>query len=153
MAMPASTNSPPQQQPLFTIEQIELIRRLRNSGLTKEQLGQAFDSMDRLDRELGPTYSLPMSTLANQIIAAANQMSLARSGLLGAAQNQWMGMHGVSMSMPTSRKRLFETVGDGSDEVSNGSHEDTAETPSGGSVNMQGMDEEVSDEEIREFSW
>lgn len=38
---------------LFTIEQIELIRRLRNSGITKEQVAMAFDQMDRLDVELG----------------------------------------------------------------------------------------------------
>ncbi|KAG8192803.1 hypothetical protein JTE90_019119 [Oedothorax gibbosus] len=38
---------------LFTIEQIELIRRLRNSGITKEQVSMAFDQMDRLDVELG----------------------------------------------------------------------------------------------------
>ncbi|KAF8781596.1 homeobox-containing protein 1-like isoform X1 [Argiope bruennichi] len=38
---------------LFTIEQIELIRRLRNSGITKEQVSMAFDQMDRLDIELG----------------------------------------------------------------------------------------------------
>ncbi|XP_054707708.1 homeobox-containing protein 1-like [Uloborus diversus] len=38
---------------LFTIEQIELIRRLRNSGITKEQVAMAFDQMDRLDAELG----------------------------------------------------------------------------------------------------
>ncbi|XP_013421018.1 homeobox-containing protein 1 [Lingula anatina] len=44
---------------LFTIEQIELIRRLRNSGISKDQLVRAFDSMERLDRELGPAYSTP----------------------------------------------------------------------------------------------
>ncbi|XP_035234076.1 uncharacterized protein LOC118205910 [Stegodyphus dumicola] len=38
---------------LFTIEQIELLRRLRNSGITKEQITIAFDQMDRLDAELG----------------------------------------------------------------------------------------------------
>lgn len=38
---------------LFTIEQIELIRRLRNSGITKEQVSMAFDQMDRLEVELG----------------------------------------------------------------------------------------------------
>ena len=47
--------------PLFTIEQIELIRRLRNSGITKEQIVQAFESLERLDRELGPVYSVPVT--------------------------------------------------------------------------------------------
>ena len=49
------------QGPMYTIEQIELIRRLRNSGISKEQLIQAFDSLDRLDRELGPVYTIPLS--------------------------------------------------------------------------------------------
>ena len=44
---------------LFNIEQWELTRRLRNSGLSKEQLCQAFDDLDRMERELGNLYSLP----------------------------------------------------------------------------------------------
>ena len=38
---------------LFSIEQWEFIRRLRNSGLTKDQICQAFDDLDRIERELG----------------------------------------------------------------------------------------------------
>ena len=61
--MSAATMSSPALNGLarFTVEQIELVRRLRNSGLTKDQLVQAFDAMDRLDRELGPVYSLPVT--------------------------------------------------------------------------------------------
>ncbi|XP_023228268.1 homeobox-containing protein 1-like [Centruroides sculpturatus] len=40
---------------LFTIEQVELIRRLRNSGITKEQVVMAFEQLDRLEGELGKT--------------------------------------------------------------------------------------------------
>lgn len=54
--MASSTNT----SHVYTIEQIELIRRLRNSGLTKAQLVQAFESLERLDRELGPTYNVPV---------------------------------------------------------------------------------------------
>ncbi|KAL3243827.1 hypothetical protein MRX96_019645 [Rhipicephalus microplus] len=38
---------------LFTIEQIELIRRLRASGITRDQVMMAFEQLDRLDMELG----------------------------------------------------------------------------------------------------
>ncbi|CAN8025898.1 unnamed protein product [Ixodes persulcatus] len=38
---------------LFTIEQIELIRRLRASGITRDQVVLAFEQLDRLDGELG----------------------------------------------------------------------------------------------------
>jgi len=46
---------------LFTVEQLELIRRLRNSGLTKQQVLSAFDSFERLDNQLGDVYSIPLS--------------------------------------------------------------------------------------------
>ncbi|XP_054157240.1 homeobox-containing protein 1-like [Oppia nitens] len=40
---------------LFTIEQIELVRRLRKTGLTKEQVWRAYEEMDRMDGELNTT--------------------------------------------------------------------------------------------------
>ena len=63
---------------LFTVEQIELVRRLRNSGITKEQIIQAFEAMDRLDRELGPVYSLPVtlvSCLCYIMLSTANWLT------------------------------------------------------------------------------
>ncbi len=47
---------------LFSIEQWELIRRLRNSGLTKEQIGQAFDDLNKIEQDLGNMYNLPAGT-------------------------------------------------------------------------------------------
>ncbi|XP_054708755.1 homeobox-containing protein 1-like [Uloborus diversus] len=38
---------------LFTVEQIELIRRLRSSGITREQVLLAFTELERLDAEFG----------------------------------------------------------------------------------------------------
>ncbi|KAK7485361.1 hypothetical protein BaRGS_00023460 [Batillaria attramentaria] len=40
-------------QPTFTIEQIELIRRLRNSGLTKEQVVQRLNHLSASMQNLG----------------------------------------------------------------------------------------------------
>lgn len=66
-------------QPTFTIEQIELIRRLRNSGLTKEQVVQAFESLERVDAELGNLYTVPMSLSQPKSFAlAATQVSACR---------------------------------------------------------------------------
>lgn len=48
---------------LFTIEQWELTRRLKNSGLTKEQLCQAYDDLDRIEAELGQLYNVPASVV------------------------------------------------------------------------------------------
>lgn len=37
---------------LFTIEQFELVRRLRASGMTKDQVALAFDKFDQLEWDL-----------------------------------------------------------------------------------------------------
>lgn len=51
---------------MFSIEQIELIRRLRNSGITKQQVIEAFDSLDRIDGELGSLFDVPVIKGAKQ---------------------------------------------------------------------------------------
>jgi len=51
---------------LFTVEQLELIRRLRNSGLNKQQVLSAFDSFERLDHQLGDVYNIPISLVTYQ---------------------------------------------------------------------------------------
>jgi hypothetical protein len=56
---------------LFSIEQWELTRRLKNSGLTKEQLCQAFDDLDKMDKELGNLYNLPL-TSSHSILQNSN---------------------------------------------------------------------------------
>ena len=44
--------------------------RLRNSGLNKEQVANAFDAMERLDKELGPVYSIPITQVANAVVSS-----------------------------------------------------------------------------------
>lgn len=50
---------------LFSIEQWELIRRLRNSGLSKEQIGQAFDDLNKIEQDLGSMYNIPANLTQN----------------------------------------------------------------------------------------
>lgn len=64
---------------MFSIEQIELIRRLRNSGITKEEVAQAFDSFDRLDNELGLLYSVPVSLQSQPFVRNQVQSSHPRA--------------------------------------------------------------------------
>lgn len=52
---------------LFSIEQWELLRRLRNSGLTKEQIGQAFDDLAKIEQDLGSMYNIPTSLIQNNL--------------------------------------------------------------------------------------
>lgn len=70
-----------QQQSLFTIEQIELLRRLRNSGIQKEQIVAAFESLDRMDRELGPVYTIPV-TLAASMAALQGMQQMSAASVL-----------------------------------------------------------------------
>ena len=72
-------------QPLFTVEQFELIRRLRNSGVTKEQIQGAFEMLERLDRELGPIFSVPISLAATFPAMAAIQQVVPNALSPGAA--------------------------------------------------------------------
>ncbi len=68
-------------QPLYTIEQFELIRRLRNSGINKEQVLQAFESLERMDRELGAMYALPISIASTFPVMAAIRQTVPNQAL------------------------------------------------------------------------
>jgi hypothetical protein len=61
---------------LFSIEQWELTRRLKNSGLTKEQLCQAFDDLDKMEKDLGNLYNIPSNPSQSQNNNNNNQSSL-----------------------------------------------------------------------------
>ena len=65
---------------LYSIEQWELIRRLRNSGLSKEQIGQAFDDLDRIEQDLGTIYNLPANN-SNNGSSFQNQINTTLSNL------------------------------------------------------------------------
>ena len=61
----------------LSVEQWELLRRLRNSHLTKKQILRAYDELDRLDRELGNLFNsahpptLPSSSTTDPISPTA----------------------------------------------------------------------------------
>jgi len=44
------------EEPRFTIEQIDLLQRLRRSGMSKPEILHALDTLDRLDREHGDKF-------------------------------------------------------------------------------------------------
>uniref|UniRef100_A0A673NLG8 Homeobox containing 1 n=1 Tax=Sinocyclocheilus rhinocerous TaxID=307959 RepID=A0A673NLG8_9TELE len=50
-SFPLLTMSHYTDEPRFTIEQIDLLQRLRRSGMTKQEILHALDTLDRLDRE------------------------------------------------------------------------------------------------------
>ena len=64
MAMEASSNSRDGLSAAslqLSVEQWELLRRLRNSHLTKAQIIRAYDELDRLDRELGNLFHVAVA--------------------------------------------------------------------------------------------
>jgi predicted XRE-type DNA-binding protein len=70
----------------FTIEQIEMVRRLRNSGLTVGQFMDAYKEMDRLDRELTfDKNELLNDSTATSITQALNSMVLPTPNSYGSA--------------------------------------------------------------------
>lgn len=71
----SSTSSTNGHEQMFTVEQIELIRRLRNSGMSKDQILSAWDILDRVDSQLGQVYNIPVS-YANQLQAAVTLMGV-----------------------------------------------------------------------------
>jgi len=70
MTMEASSNTRDELSSTslqLSVEQWELLRRLRNSHLTKQQILRAYDELDRLDRELGTLFTTSSSSFVEPI--------------------------------------------------------------------------------------
>ncbi|KAF0043545.1 hypothetical protein F2P81_004882 [Scophthalmus maximus] len=65
------------EEPRFTIEQIDLLQRLRRTGITQAEVLHALDTLEHLDRQHGhklthkPSYMPPSSSLSSSSTAAA----------------------------------------------------------------------------------
>jgi len=59
--MPVNSSDAARPLSTFTVEQLMLIQKLKESGISKEQVAYVFDSYDRLDRELGSLYNIPIA--------------------------------------------------------------------------------------------
>ncbi|KAM7406507.1 hypothetical protein PAMP_000881 [Pampus punctatissimus] len=70
------------EEPRFTIEQIDLLQRLRRTGITQAEVLHALDTLDHLDRQHGhklthkPSYLPPTSSLSSSSTAAAASSSM-----------------------------------------------------------------------------
>lgn len=66
------------EEPRFTIEQIDLLQRLRRTGITQAEVLHALDTLDHLDRQHGhklthkPSYMPPSSSLSSSSAVAAS---------------------------------------------------------------------------------
>lgn len=136
--------------PLFTIEQIELIRRLRSSGISKEEVIHAFDALDRLDTELRvfsrppANQNLPHKQITNERVASGTPPGQA-------VATQASQRLSDRCDVPGSYELIEETCSN----LSNASSSDLntllgASTNSGRSSNVQAHLEDDT-EEMKEF--
>lgn len=73
------------EEPRFTIEQIDLLQRLRRTGITQVEVLHALDTLDHLDRQHGhklthkPPYMPPSSSLSSSsaVVASSSMTSTA----------------------------------------------------------------------------
>ncbi|ESN90465.1 hypothetical protein HELRODRAFT_166133 [Helobdella robusta] len=74
--------------PLFTVEQLELIRRLKNSGINKDEIVSAFDSFEKIDKEIGPIYNIPVALALQAQALQLMAFSLTNSPAIASSSSQ-----------------------------------------------------------------
>lgn len=91
-------------EPRYTIEQIDLLQRLRVSGMTKPQIIHALETLERLDPNHRPSRcSSRAPTLAKAPATAAPTPSSTSSSLsLASATTQTSGLDGAALSPSNS---------------------------------------------------
>lgn len=71
------------EEPRFTIEQIDLLQRLRRTGITQSEVVHALDTLDHLDQKHGPkltrkrSYMPPSSSSSSTVTASSSMTSTA----------------------------------------------------------------------------
>lgn len=94
-------------EPRYTIEQIDLLQRLRLSGMTKPQIIHALESLERLDPDYRPPYCdshpAPSNNTPTTAAPAPSSSSSSSSSLsLASATTQTSGLDGASLSPSNS---------------------------------------------------
>uniref|UniRef100_A0A4W5JD20 Homeobox-containing protein 1 n=1 Tax=Hucho hucho TaxID=62062 RepID=A0A4W5JD20_9TELE len=99
-------------EPRYTIEQIDLLQRLRLSGMTKPQIIQALESLERLDPDHRPPYcndthtanptNNTTPTTASAPAPSSSSSSSSSSLSLASATTQTPGLDGASLSPSNS---------------------------------------------------
>ncbi|XP_026204989.1 HNF-1_N and homeodomain domain-containing protein isoform X4 [Anabas testudineus] len=94
-------------EPRYTIEQIDLLQRLRLSGMTKPQIIHALESLERLDPDHRPSRCDSRPAQSNNTPAAAapapsSSSSSSSSLSLASATTQTSGLDGAALSPSNS---------------------------------------------------
>ncbi|XP_028256014.1 homeobox-containing protein 1 isoform X4 [Parambassis ranga] len=94
-------------EPRYTIEQIDLLQRLRLSGMTKPQIIHALESLERLDPDHRPSHCdshpAPSNNTPTTAAPAPSSSSSSSSSLsLASATTQTSGLEGAALSPSNS---------------------------------------------------
>ncbi|XP_037651240.1 homeobox-containing protein 1 isoform X4 [Sebastes umbrosus] len=94
-------------EPRYTIEQIDLLQRLRLSGMTKPQIIHALESLERLDPDHRPSHCdsqpAPSNNAPTTAAPAPSSSSSSSSSLsLASATTQTSGLDGAALSPSNS---------------------------------------------------
>lgn len=95
-------------EPRYTIEQIDLLQRLRLSGMTKPQIIHALESLERLDPDHRPQHCDSQPAPSNNAPTTAapapssSSSSSASSLSLASATTQTSGLDGAALSPSNS---------------------------------------------------
>ncbi|XP_060915262.1 homeobox-containing protein 1 isoform X5 [Labrus mixtus] len=95
-------------EPRYTIEQIDLLQRLRLSGMTKPQIIHALESLERLDPDHRPlphcdSHPAPSNNTPTTAAPAPSSSSSSSSSLsLASATTQTSGLEGAALSPSNS---------------------------------------------------
>ncbi|XP_071481948.1 homeobox-containing protein 1-like [Diadema antillarum] len=113
-------------EPRYTIEQIELLRRLVRTGLTKDEIIHACDTMAKLDTELGPlpprveqpivtsAASPPISSYqAQQQLTVTNRNSTLDGSGLGQEEGSPGGRTSLVTLLSSMGSHTYQENGDG----------------------------------------
>lgn len=90
------------EEPRFTIEQIDLLQRLRRTGISQAEVLHALDTLDHLDRQHGhklthkASYMPPLSSLSSSNAVYASSSMTSTSTQTGFPDNQ------LSLSLSTN---------------------------------------------------
>lgn len=79
-------------EPRFTIEQIDLLQRLRRTGMTKHEILHALETLDRLDQEHSDKFGRRSSYGGSSYGNSTNNVPASSSTATASTQTQHSGM-------------------------------------------------------------
>uniref|UniRef100_A0A8C2VDA9 Homeobox-containing protein 1 n=1 Tax=Chinchilla lanigera TaxID=34839 RepID=A0A8C2VDA9_CHILA len=79
-------------EPRFTIEQIDLLQRLRRTGMTKHEILHALETLDRLDQEHNDKFGRRSSSGGNSYGNSTHNVPASSSTAAASTQTQHSGM-------------------------------------------------------------